>query len=382
MNIIDFEKNTPLHYVCKLGQLHDSKRLAVAKLLISEGADVFAKDCRGQQPIDAALQHDYSCLANLLGRSQENLAALSHAKSLAVYRHMYQQVEEQYPKYWQSMTGQELLMNNVRAHAEEGHLDIQHLILDLKIDISQPVEDIKASPLSLKASPLYCAIQAKSEETAIFLIAKGKVHVTPVIVRNAIYYDLAGILKYLLHEGMLDLDASIGEYKHSLICRAAYCGAIKVVDVFVEHFGRAVVKKCCRSYTALKHAAEMDQYEMVRWLIHHTDEDAMTPDNEGMSLFHLVCERGQLRMCELLLSEGNVDIHARDQKMMTPLYCACTKFERAEYRGEMNDEWQREEEIEGKPAIVQLLIERGADKNAEDKELFFFFKFHSFITVM
>lgn len=180
---------------------------------------------------------------------------------------------------------------------------------------------------------------------------------------HALRGDMVSIFQYFLKDGKLNLGDGIDEIGHGIICKIASANAVKVMDVFIEHFGRAVVHIPCRQYnqnTALIHAVVADQPGMVEWLISSADADIMSCNEEGVTIFHLLCQLGHLDICTRLQHYWVGHVNVRDKMLRTPLHAVC--------EGNKTETGASDIKMFHRADLVILLIEAGAHKNAQDHQ--------------
>lgn len=149
---------------------------------------------------------------------------------------------------------------------------------------------------------------------------------------------------------------------HGIFCCAVAMNAVKVMKLFVQHFGSDVVNRSCTkdSSPPLFSAISGKAQETVEWLIDEAGADPMSRDAFGCTILHLAASVGHPHICQFLLSRGHVPVDVKDDRLCTPLHLVCAKLSTT------GDGEEMKITLDDRIAVVRILIEAGADKNAQD----------------
>jgi ankyrin repeat protein len=260
---------------------------------------------------DAALQGDLAKVRELLAKDPVLVNAKGH--------------NEKTPLHWA---------------AQGGHLELAHYL----ISRGATVDALNIQ----KETPLVYAAEGGHLKLAELLIARGAgVNVKTTLLASPIHYALwaehIGLVKLLLRKGA-DLKWERGT-GFTLLHEAANHQSTELVGLLLK-MGLAVDRKTDSGATPLHFAALHGTAETVSLLI-KKGADVNAVSGNGWWPLGLAVNRGHLEMVSRLLAAGaQVDRPDRDSRL-TPLHTAA---------------------IKGYGKICALLIEKGADVNAQGPE--------------
>jgi ankyrin repeat protein len=214
------------------------------------------------------------------------------------------------------------------------------------------------------SSVLMKAAASGNLEATKFLISKGAdvkavdMNRETVLMKGAKSGNLE-VVKLLVNRGIDVKAKDAGDF--TALIYAAKSGNLEVVKLFVGK-GLDVNAKTKNGRTALMYAAESGNVEVAKLLM-DKGADAHAKMNFGDTVLMYAAESGNLDLVKAILDKG-VDVNARDTAGNTALrYSVGTRL------GDLNDDMHVYYESTGRsvdPEIVKLLIEKGADVNAED----------------
>ena len=164
-------------------------------------------------------------------------------------------------------------------------------------------------------------------------------------VISPIYYSslagITGVVSMLLVEGVDPDEPPFGRWGTALGA-ACHAGHGDVVELLVEH-GADVDTSSSEGLTPLHLAAETIGARLVSMLMENSKEDIMNRRSfDGWTVLHCAARSGKEETAQLLLDRG-ADVLAVDKEDLTPLDAALSQ---------------------GREEIVQLLVNYGADVNA------------------
>lgn len=357
-DILDDGRCSPLHAVCYRSPLdkvtHSStedQRLAIVEVFIAAGADIFLEDGEGLRPADFAEISGYHSICNLLNSYEKGVMSMIQAKSLDEFHHHYQMIEQRAPKFWQnSSIRRKNLVGALCHHAGEGRMDVvQHLVLDLKVDVNQHVD---GGPIAA----LEWTIMNRHEELALWLIKEGKAQVDLKHLRQAGEFNLRGLIKYMLVDNPIELPRGKNRTRFAAVLVLGY---VNVIDCYLQHFGRDCLKEPCtvEGFPPVMLAAGLLSSEVLEYLIHQADADPMARNGKGRTALHLAAALGRSQNIQILLACGRANVNVRCDRMTTPLHVACdTQLEEVNIKQD------------DRLAVVRILMEAGADRNAQDED--------------
>ena len=121
-------------------------------------------------------------------------------------------------------------------------------------------------------------------------------------------------------------------------------GHLEMVQWLLRHGADPNLKLECNSWTALHGAARYGRLEVVRTLLQH-NEDPKIQEHYGAIPLQVASRAGETNVARLLVQ--GVDVNARSENGSTPLHLAS---------------------VNGWLEVARVLIEHGADRDAEDNE--------------
>ncbi|MHC4543355.1 MAG: ankyrin repeat domain-containing protein [Planctomycetota bacterium] len=321
LNAKNKKKATPLYLATQSGNKD------VARLLIEKGANVNVKGGRLWTPLHVAARFGHKDIVKLLIAKGANLNVVGSG-------------------------GWTPLLLAVRF----GYTDIAKLLIDNNADIYAETK--------LRMTPLLFAVLHDRQDIEKLLIDKG-VHLdifTESIRGNA---DRVAAL--------LESDPNLINAQRNLFTPlhwAAYCGHLNVSNLLIAK--GADVNANSKHASPLYWAVRKDYPDVVRLLI-DKGADVNARGAYGATVLHYVLTTG---VVELLIDKG-AEVNARDNSERTPLHYISSKTghtgvlkllipEDADISAE-HPEALHVKVAEGQAAVAKLLIEKGADVNAKDK---------------
>ncbi|KAK2591217.1 hypothetical protein QQS21_011102 [Conoideocrella luteorostrata] len=307
----------------------------VAKLLLKKGADIEAKDKYGQTPLSLATEEGREAVAKLLldkgadieakdkhGRTPLSLATKEAMTKLLLEKGADIEAKDKYGQTPLSLA------------TEEGREAMAKLLLDKGADI-EAKDKHGRTPLSLAAQKGYQDVAKLLLDKGADIEAKDKYGRTPL--RVAALSGYKATTKLLLERGA-DIEAK-DEYGRTPLRVAALIGHKAIAKLLLEN-GAIVNAKDKDVQTPLRVAA-FNGHEAVAKLLpeNGADVDAKVKDGADVDVKD---KDGQTP-----LLEKGADFNAKDEYSWTPLRLATLK---------------RHE------TVVKLLLERGADIDAMDKD--------------
>jgi ankyrin repeat protein len=240
--------------------------------------------------------------------------------------------------------------------AESGNLEVVKLLVNRGIDV-------KAKDVGGFTALIYAAKSGTLEVVKLF-VGKGlDVNVTTKGGSTALMYAAESgnleAVKFFVGKG---LDVRAKTRRGDTVLMFAAKSRIPETVRFLVDKGLDVNAKTRNGRTALMYAAESGNVEVAKLLM-DKGADAHAKMNFGDTVLMYAAESGNLDLVKAILDK-EVDVNAKDTTGNTALrYAVGTKL------GDLNDDMHVYYESTGQsvdPEIVKLLIEKGADVNAEN----------------
>ena len=353
---------TPLHLAAYDGEL------TVARVLVDHNADVNSQDHEGKTPLYLLLLDD---------SDRNDNSSILELEQLLLERCTDRNIR--------TTDGGWTLLH---AAAYNGRLEVAMLLLHC--GSTNPNAENKQG-----STPLHLVSQGKyhSEEHGVDMNARTKNLSTPL--HHAAYCGRLEIAQLLLVQGAdMNAENEMGETALHIVSVGQYASQEQGAGIARLLLERGVDVNARRkdSLTSLHMAAYKGRVEIVQVLINH-GANTMLEDEEGETALHILSRGGYdsqeqgVRTARLLLERG-VDVNARDKDGFTSLHEAAlhgmaevaqvlldhganAKLETEEgetalhivSRGKYNSQEQG-------VSIVRLLLDRGVDVNARDKDSF------------
>ena len=319
--LLEVDGTTLLHWAAGLGNL------VVAKFLISQGADVNAKDNKGNTPLHSAA---------LEGHDTPFYSATDKGHHIEVAKFLVSQGADVNTKNNEGYTP-------LHSAAYEGNIEI------VKFLVSQGA-DVNAKDKNVVGTPLHVAALKGNVEVAKFLVSQGadvKVKgyngLTPLDMaktekKTAVVEYLSGLSStstparqaanpsQFTAEEQAEIDKFIAENGSdvkavnkngfTLLHQAAGLGQITVVEFLVSK-GADVNAKNNNGYTPLHQAAYDGHVEVVKFLVSE-EANVKAKDKDGGTPLHSAALMGNVEVAKFLVSKG-VDVNAKNNNGKTPL---------------------------------------------------------------
>jgi len=302
----------PLHEAAAAGNIED------VNVLVSEGADVNARDQRGLTPTLVALIACELAVVDLLlekgpDTTAPHLAAYTGDLDLRGIKSLLAQTDDPVD----SLEGLTLL----HAAAAGGHIDVVEYLIAEGFEATAITEDNKTTPLHLAAA-------AGNEEVAELLIDKGaNVHAKDgkgrAPLHLAVQYGDVEVAQTLLAEGVdLKQENSDGETPLHV---AAENGYRTIAELLIES-GAEVDKKRKWGSTPLHFATSAGHKDVASLLIAR-GANVNVRDDQQRTPLQFAAGKGHKDVLELLLAKG-ADVNAKDRRGKSPLSMAKAKGHR------------------------------------------------------
>ena len=287
INDINASHETPLHLACALGHKH------IVHILISNGADMYKRDCYNNAPIYRAVSQghvdildcliiDYACDPKIKGYQDRTL--LHFACGI-------------------------------------GNVNLVNILIH-KYGISPMATD------AINQTPLHIAASHGQEEVLSLLITKYN---SPVDCRSnykfsplhlACYGGHVSVVKTLVLEYKADLNA-LDKDRDTPFLKAALGGSIILVQMMIANFNQDINTKDYQNSTPLCKAALGGCTNIVQMLINEFGCSPLVKGFEGRSLIHYACNGGMTVLAMTLITDFNLDPLSVDDRGNTPLHIAC-----------------------------------------------------------
>ncbi|MHA2315150.1 MAG: ankyrin repeat domain-containing protein [Candidatus Hermodarchaeia archaeon] len=328
VNAKDEQARTPLH--CAV--LGDRKN--VAELLISKGADVNSKDNDGQTPVEFAVRGNHKEVVKLLiaKGAKISLNVAAYVGDLAKVKSF---IENGTPVNIADKTG----FTPLHAAIGSGRKDIVEFLIGRGANVNANDEKNR--------TPLDYAVSEGYKNVAEYLIAKGA-NINPSQVEkrwpplhSAVYERHKDIAELLIAKGASVNAVDVSGYTP---LHYAVCSKDKNSIKLLVKKGADVNIAPKNSFPPLLYTVWSDDIDTVKLLVAHGAKFDMK-DRDGMTALHITVRLGNKEMAEFLIAKG-ADVNAKNNRGRTPLHLAA---------------WYS-------PNIVELLVSNGADVNVKDKD--------------
>ena len=317
------------------------------KLLISEGADVNARDQKGLTPALIALDACELAMVDLLVEKGADTTTPHLAAYTGDLRGIKSLLEKDGPV--DSLEGLTLL----HAASAGGHIDVVEYLIAEGFEATATTEDNKTTPLHLVAvsgheevagllidkganvnakdgrgcAPLYLAAQYGDIEVAQALLAEGadpnqenSNGKTPL--QAAAGNGHRAIAQLLIEAGAeVNQEDSEGE---TPLYQAAWNGHRAIAELLIEAGAEVNAQKNNKWGETPLHYATWGGHEDVAELLIARGANVNARDNEQGTPLHFAANRGHKDVLELLLAKG-ADVNARNQGGDNPLLIAKAK---------------------------------------------------------
>ena len=348
-----------LHFAAGLGDI------TIVKSLIEDGADVNAKDERGQTPLHVAVARGHVEVAELLINKGANVNAkrgkyptLSWAvwnedrdmiKLLVIKGAEVNFAEDDWPYlHYLAWNNDRELVERLLDHGAKLNVKDEKGRTELHIALSRGHRDLVEFLVSKGATApeFHLAVcQGNLERVKSFVEEGNDVNTKDELGWSPLYWAASmgreEVAEFLIGKGA-DIDVEISNNR-TLLHQAARSGAAKLVELLISK-GADSNARDKNDSTPLHSAAGVGHKNIVKFLI-TKGADVKATEKSGNTPLHHAAGAGDRAIVELLIAKG-VDVSAAANKG-TPLH-------RAAANGHSN--------------IVQILLAKGADTNARDNK--------------
>jgi ankyrin repeat protein len=371
VNAGDMELMTPLHHAAKVGCPE------VARILLEHGADIALQNVDGQVPLHLMSDRGY----------KDEGERLVLARLLLVGRCAEVNAQDMYgntPLHCASYNGrpkifQLLLAQGANAHAEDnrgrnplhrmmseyiGGIDTQDVLKVTELLLEQGV-DVNVLDMN-RETPLHVASSLRLLENIRLLLGRGakadaqNVHgQTPlhlVCQRQDFNDESANVARLFLQLGM-DVNARDKHMATPLHLASAhgYCEvALALLDHGADVHAQNIDGQTPLHQVSLGSEYQGKDYHHLARLMLERGADVNARDKDQATPLHSACYMSKLETTRVLFFHG-ADIHARNVQGQTPLHIVSRGVHR--YYDEQSE-----------PDLVELLLSRGADVNAQDND--------------
>lgn len=371
VNVNALSKNnwTPLHLACSWGKLE------AARLLLDNGANAMLKTDSGETALHALANGKHESLEEGVRVAQLLLDRGMNGNTLDKYQRTPLHVASEYGSFeivrllldhgtdanMEDDSGETALHKvSCGKYKSQGGVHVVRLLLDHGgVDVNRQNKKHR--------TPLHLASYFGMLEIARLLLQSGaKVNVvddqgdTPLhdvsCGKNDSEEAGISVARLLLKHGA-DVNAR-SKGQRTPLHRASYHGKLEVAQLLLDHGARVDTEDDdsftplhCVSLARGDQASEEARKRVARLLLEH-GADVNARSKTRHTPLHDACYNGQLEITRLLL-DHNAQVDTADFQGFTPLHCVS--------RGDHASE-------EAGICVARLMLERGADVNAQTKE--------------
>ena len=286
VNEVNPLNETPLHLACALGHKQ------IVHLLMSNGADMYTRDCCNNAPIHRAVSKGHLDIMNSL------IITFLCDPKLKGYQ------------------GRTLL----HFACGVGNVDLVNTLIK-KYCISPMATD------AVNQTPLHVAASHGQEEIVCLLITKynhpveHKTNSSFTPLHLACFCGHLNTVRTLLTKHSADLEACSDNGKS--IHQAAVGGHIDILLMLVSDFSCSSHTKDNDGRTILHYACCNGSTELSKFLITDFNLDPLIADNRGSTPLHMACWCGHEELARLLITKYNCPFDVKNEREGTPLHTAC-----------------------------------------------------------
>jgi ankyrin repeat protein len=156
----------------------------------------------------------------------------------------------------------------------------------------------------------------------------------------------------------------IDEYPLHVACAG---GEIELVKYLIDN-DMDVDDEDCENLTPLHYACIFSHAEIVKMLI-KAGADVEVSDESNYTMLHYSCANGDVEIGQILIDAG-AEVDVKDNDLSTPLHYVCKDTDEVInsilIEEEIDDELLHTTSSNERMKVVGMLVEAGADVNAED----------------
>ncbi|XP_059474055.1 uncharacterized protein LOC132195835 [Neocloeon triangulifer] len=332
----NWKGRTALHLAAAKGHI------AVAEFLLSQGAEVNARDDDNETPLTLAASFSGAEMCQILVENGADLSAVDGRDSLKLACFLGKMDKIKYflelngfsveKKGWKGRTA-------LHRAAENGQIAVAEFLLSQGADVNSR-DDANDSPLTLAAS-------FSSAEMCRFLVENGA-YFGGVDKDGNDSLHLACLngkldnIKYFLGLNGFTVETK-DRWGRTALHLAAAKGHIAVAEFLLSQ-GAEVNARDDDNETPLTLAASFSGAEMCQFLVEN-GADLSGVDEDGNDSLHLACLNGKLDNVKYLLGLNGFSVEKKNWKGRTALHLAAAK---------------------GHIAVAEFLLSQGADVNSRD----------------
>ena len=312
---------TPLHLACALGYE------PIVHLLVSNGADMYKRDCYNNAPIHRAVAKGHVEVVNLLITSfscDPKVLTGYHGRTLLHFASAAGNIElitttiEVYEI--NPLAGDAIGQTPLHIAASHGQEEVVSLLI---AKYNSPV-DCRSS---YNLTPLHLACFCGHIRCIKCLICVHKADLSlcddgDTALHKACLGGNSDVVKFLITEFKANIHAL--NYQHSSpIMWAALGGHTSVIKTLINEFRCNTHEKRYDGRSLLHQACDKGHTKLSVMLITEFKLDPCLADDSGNTPLHMACWGGHEKLARLLITKYNCPVDVKNKQNETPLHKAC-----------------------------------------------------------
>ena len=355
INDVNASHETPLHLACALGHKH------IVHILISNGADMYIRDCYNNASIHRAMSHghvdildclitDFACDQKIKGYQGRTLlhfaCGIGNANlvNTLIQKHgfspMATDAVNQTPLHIAASHGQKevvcLLITKYNSLVDcrsnskfsplhlasyGGHVSVvKTLVLEYKADVNALDED--------GDTPFPKAAMEGNLDLVEMMITDfnfdplSAAHTGNTPLHMACWGDHEELARLLITKYNCPVNVK-NKTNETPLHKACSSGHLGVVKMLISEFKADMDAREYQNNTPLHKAALSGQTDVVQMLITKFNCSPQVKGYDGRSLLHEACRSGSIKLIEMLITDFNLDPLSVDDSGNTPLHMSC-----------------------------------------------------------